>query len=330
MSTPEVTVILPVRNEAASIEAALDSVLAQEVDAELEVVVAEGRSEDGTAEILSARAARDRRIRVVDNPGRGISAGLNAALAAARGRYVVRLDGHSAMEPGYVQGLLDHLRSARCEAAGGRVEAVGTSAFGRAVAAAHGSRFGIGNASHHYRSEPALIDHLSFGSYVTERLRALGGWDEGFACNEDYELNFRYRAAGGRILLDPAFVGRWQVRETPRALARQYFGYGWWRVRTLARHPSSLGPRWLAPPTLVLALTVGALFSWTAWGRLLLGATALAYALFLAVGALTLARRIGLRLVGRAALALAVMHLSWGVGFLASVLSLPLQRRRAR
>ena len=320
---------MPVRNEAAGIEEALDSVLEQELDVPFEVVVADGRSTDGTAEILARRAAADERIRVVDNPGRGIPQGLNAALATARGRYLVRLDGHATMEPRYVQGLVDHLRTGRCEAVGGRVEAVGRGPFGKAVAAAHGSRFGIGNASHHYRATTGLIDHVSSGAYETERVRALGGWDERFARNEDYELNFRYRADGGRILLDPSKVSRWWVRETVSGLARQYFDYGFWRLRTLVRHPSSLSLRWLVPPTLVLSILVGVAFAWTTPGRVILAVVLLSYAAFLAVGAVGLGRRIGMRLVGSAVLALAVMHLCWGAGFLTSIVTLaarPLSR----
>jgi succinoglycan biosynthesis protein ExoA len=322
----DVSVVMPVRNEAAGIDEALDSVLEQELDVPFEVVVADGRSTDGTTEILARRAAADERIRVVDNPGRGIPQGLNAALATARGRYLVRLDGHATMEPRYVQGLVDHLRTGRCEAVGGRVEAVGRGSFGKAVAAAHGSRFGIGNASHHYRAATGLIDHVSFGAYETERVRALGGWDERFARNEDYELNFRYRADGGRILLDPSKVSRWRVRETVSGLARQYFGYGFWRLRTLVRHPSSLSARWLVPPTLVLSILVGVAFAWTTAGRNFLALVLVSYAAFLAVGALGLGRRIGMRFVGRTVLALAVMHLCWGAGFLASIVTLAARR----
>jgi succinoglycan biosynthesis protein ExoA len=325
----DVSVVMPVRNEAAGIEEALDSVLEQELDVPFEVVVADGRSTDGTREILARRAAADERVRVVDNPGRGIPQGLNAALATARGRYLVRLDGHATMEPRYVQGLVYHLRSGRCEAVGGRVEAFGLGSFGKAVAAAHGSRFGIGNASHHYRTATGIIDHVSFGAYETERVRALGGWDERFARNEDYELNFRYRADGGRILLDPSKVSRWRVRETVSGLARQYFGYGFWRLRTLVRHPSSLSARWLVPPTLVLSILVGGAFAWTTAGRVFLAVVLLSYAAFLAVAALGLGRRIGMRFVGRTVLALAVMHLCWGAGFLASIVALaarPLSR----
>lgn len=322
MTAIDVSVVMPVRNEAAGIDEALDSVLGQELDGFFEVVVADGRSTDGTTEILARRAAADGRIRVVDNPGRGIPQGLNAALAAARGRYLVRLDGHSTMERSYVRGLVGHLRSGTCEAVGGRVEAVGRGQFGRAVAAAHSSRFGIGNASHHYRAAPGFIDHVSFGAYETERVRALGGWDERFARNEDYELNFRFRAARGRILLDPSVRSLWRVQETVTGLARQYFGYGFWRLRTLATHPSSLSLRWLVPPALVLSLLAGAALAWTTPGLVFLAAVVLSYTVFLTVSALGLGRRIGLRLAAHALVALAVMHLSWGAGFLASAVSL--------
>lgn len=314
---PEITIVMPVRNEVAAIEAALDSVLAQVVDAPFEVVVAEGRSTDGTRELLERRAADDYRIRIVDNPQRGTPQALNRALAAARGRFLVRVDGHATVPPDYVQRLVDHLRSGACHAAGGRKQGVGRSEFGRAVAAVQSSRLGIGDSRYHYADKVQLVDHVPFGAYLTERARAIGGWDERFVRNQDYEFDYRYGKAGGLLLLDPSIVVYWNVRETPAALARQYFGYGFWKLRTLAQHPESLHPRWLVPPTLVTSLAAGALASRSRTGRRLLAATAAAYGAFLAIGATSIAGR---ALVRRSdtALALATIHLSWGVGFLAS------------
>jgi glycosyltransferase involved in cell wall biosynthesis len=318
---------MPIRNEARGIEEALESVFSQDLDVPFEVVVAEGRSTDGTREVLSAIASREPRLRVVDNPKRGIAAGLNAGLAAARGRFLVRMDGHARMLPGYVGILVDHLRTGNAEVAGGRIDAVGKGAFGRAVAAAHGSRFAIGNAAHHYRTEPALIDHVSFGAYRTELAREIGGWDESFARNEDYEFNRRIRLAGGRILIDPHARGEWDVRETPLALARQYFSYGFWKVRSLARHPGSLRLRWLAPPLLVLGLiALGALAPTVGvWPLAILSA---AYVTFLLVGAGALARSLGIRSIPFTFVALATIHLAWGAGFVAGTFAHPARRLR--
>jgi hypothetical protein len=229
-----------------------------------------------------------------------------------------------------VRRLVGHLRSGGCEAAGGRKRAVGSGAFGRAVAEAHGSRFGIGDSKYHYSDRVELVDHVPFGAYLTERARAIGGWDEALVRNQDYEFDYRYGLAGGRILLDPSIVVDWQVREAPRALARQYYGYGYWKLRSLARHPGSLHLRWLVPPALVATLAGGIASSPTAPGRWVLAGATGSYAAFLAAGSALLARRAGPTQAPRLAAALAVMHLSWGTGFLVSAASAPFQTLRRR
>jgi succinoglycan biosynthesis protein ExoA len=315
---PEVSVIMPVHNEAASLDAALASVCSQVTDTSIEVIVIDDHSTDSSRSIIECWAARDEHVRLVSSPRRGIPQALNCGLEAARGRYLVRVDGHSVIPPDYVQALLDHVRSDACEGAGGQKRAVGQGSFGRAVAAVHGSRFGIGDSKYHYSQRQELVDHIPFGAYTTELARAIGGWDEELRTNEDYDFDFRYQQAGGRLLLDPAIVVDWRVRETPARLAHQYFAYGRGKFMTLVRHPSSLHLRWLAPPMLVGALAGGILVSRTTPGRVLLAAVGGSYALFLTAGATTVGSRVGVRLAPQVALALGTMHLSWGTGFLAS------------
>lgn len=315
---PEVSIIMPVHNEAASLDATLASVCSQATDASIEVIIVDDHSTDSSRSIIERWVAQDERVRLVSSPRRGIPQALNHGLEAARGRYLVRVDGHSIVPPDYIQALLDHIRSGACEGAGGHKRAVGRGPFGRAVAAAHGSRFGIGDSKYHYTQRQEVVDHIPFGAYVTERARAIGGWDEELSTNEDYDFDFRYQRAGGRLLLDPAIVVDWRVRETPTRLAHQYHAYGRGKFKSLARHPSSLNLRWLVPPMLVVSLTGGILLSWTRPGRVFLAAVGGSYALFLAVGAAILGSRVGARLSPHAALALGIMHLSWGTGFLGS------------
>jgi succinoglycan biosynthesis protein ExoA len=316
---PDVSIVMPVRNEAPYLSEALEAVCSQATDASLEIIVVDGHSTDGTRDIIERWAASDDRLRVVDNPRKGIPQALNRGLSAAQGRFLVRVDGHSSVPPHYVQTLVDHIRAGDCEGAGGRKQAVGHGRFGKAVAAAHSSRFGIGDSKYHYLERLGLVDHIPFGVYLTDRARAIGGWDEELQTNEDYDFDFRYQQAGGRLLLDPTVVFDWRVRESLRGLAHQYFAYGRGKARALLRHPSSLHLRWCVPPALVATLLGGIVFSWTTPGRLLLAVVGGSYALFLLCGAATLGSRIGIRLVPHATLALGTMHLSWGTGFLASV-----------
>ena len=315
---PEVSIIMPVHNEAASLDATLASVCSQATDASIELIVVDDNSTDRSRSIIKRWADRDERVRLVNSPRRGIPQALNRGLKAARGRYLIRVDGHSIIPPDYVQALLDHIRSDACEGVGGHKRAVGQGTFGRAVAVAHGSRFGIGDSKYHHSQREELVDHIPFGAYVTERAHAIGGWDEKLSTNEDYDFDFRYQQAGGRLLFDPAIVVDWRVRETPARLAHQYYAYGRGKFTTLVRHPSSLHLRWLAPPMLVGSLAAAVLLSRTTPGRVLLAIVGGSYALFLTSGAAILGSRVGVRLAPHAALALGVMHLSWGTGFLVS------------
>jgi succinoglycan biosynthesis protein ExoA len=218
-------------------------VCSQVNDASIEVIVVDDHSTDSSRSIIECWAAREERIRLANSLRRGI---LNCGLEAVCGRYLVRVDGHPIIPPNYVQALLDHVRSDACEGAGGRKHALGQGPFGRAVAVAHGSRFGIGDSRYHYSQRQELVDHIPFGAYTTKLAREIGGWDEVLTTNEDYDFDFRYQQVGGR-LFDPAIVVDWRVRETPARLAHQYYAHGRSKFTTLVRHPSSLHLRWLAP-----------------------------------------------------------------------------------
>src|SRR4028118_83578 len=96
---PEVSIIMPVRNEAASLDAALASVCSQATDASVEVIVVGDHSTDSSRSIIERLAARDERVRLVSSQRRGIPQALNCGLEAARGRHPVRADGPPPVPP---------------------------------------------------------------------------------------------------------------------------------------------------------------------------------------------------------------------------------------
>jgi hypothetical protein len=143
-------------------------------------------------------------------------------------------------------------------------------------------------------------------------LQRLGGYDEHFARNQDYELNHRIREAGGLVWFDPSLKVTYRPRGSLSALASQYFQYGVWKREFARRHPGSLRWRQLAPPLAVGALVASVVTA--IWLPLALLVPA-AYVLVLAlIGAVQLPR------IGAPALgippALATMHLAWGCGFI--------------
>jgi hypothetical protein len=142
---------------------------------------------------------------------------------------------------------------------GGIKPGVGITPAGKAIAAAMSSRFGVGNSKYHYATTELEVDHLPFGAYPVDRLREMGGWNESLVANEDFELDYRIRLSGGRLLLDPRVVIAWQCRQSVPDLYRQYVRYGKGKADVALLHPRSLAPRHVVAPALVAWLAVAGL-----------------------------------------------------------------------
>lgn len=327
-SPTRVSIIVPCRNEAATIGSLLEGVYRQSYPREqLEVVIADAESTDGTREIIAAfRAAHpDLAVAVVANPRLTIPAGLNSAIAAASGDVIVRLDGHSRPHPGYVAACVEALEHGRGDNVGGvwEIRPGANSWVAASIAAAAAHPLAVGDARYRYASTPAAVDTVPFGAFRRELLERVGPFDETLHTNEDYEFNVRVRQNGGVVWLDPAIRSTYTARPTLGALARQYWRYGFWKARMLRRYPETLRWRQAGPPLLVVALAL-----LTPLALLRRGAR-LAFAALLAIYAFALAL-IGLQLAARsrrpallagAPAAVAVMHFAWGAGFLWSLLA---------
>lgn len=308
-----VTVVVPARNEERSIAACLESILAQDYR-NLQVIVVDGASTDATPQVVAAIAARDPRVIWLTDDRRSIPASLNAGLAKADGAWLVRVDAHSSVPPDYVRLAVGRLREGQWGGVGGRKDGVAHNPAGRAIAAALGSRFGVGNSLYHYGTSACEVDHVPFGAYPVQLLRELGGWDERLAANEDYELDYRLRQAGHRLLFDPRLSISWEARDSVGALFRQYYRYGRGKADVVALHPLSVSLRHLVPPAFVAyasgAVAVAAARPRWAATMLMPYATALAAASVAAAKGLTVWQE---RLY--VPLAFLAMHFAWGSGF---------------
>ena len=312
---PPVSVLIPARDAEATILEAIDSVLAQQYDGRLELIVA-----DGSEGLATAAAVRRRPgVRLVANPGRTASAGLAAGLRAARGAVVARCDAHAALPPGYLRRAVATLRRTGAANVGGRLRPVGRTFFERAVGLAMTTRLAAGGARYRLGGPEGPVDTVPFGVFRRAALDAAGGFDAGLARNEDYELNWRLRARGGTVWFDPALYVAYRPRGGVPALAAQYYQWGWWKLLMLRRHPGSLRVRQLAAPLLVLGLAASPLAA-------LAGATGIGAALpslwlaALAAGSAAAGVRRREPAAVLAPLVLMTMHLSWGAGFLVSAL----------
>lgn len=326
---PLVTIIIPMRNEEAGIADCLATVRANTLpDGEIEILVLDGESTDRSATIVAGIAAEDPRVRLLPNPARLQADAFNIGLAAARGEFIVRMDAHTRYAPDYVQESVRVLRETGAANAGGVQRATGTGPVSRAIAAAVSSRFAAGDAKYRHAAEPAWVDTVYLGAWRTETVRALGGMRAGWAVNEDYEMNVRLRAMGGRIRLDPAIRSTYFVRASLPKLARQYFRYGFWKVRTLRMHPGSLRWRQLVAPLFVLSvvatpLLVG-LLGWVGATHLVL------YLMANLAASVATARAAGWRHLPFLPLVFLIIHLAWGSGFWAGWAYWPWHGRDAR
>ncbi len=315
-----VSVIMPIRNEVDFIERSLGAVLTQDYPRELlEVLIADGLSVDGTPEIVArlAEAYPDVRVLLIDNPRRIVPTGFNLALARARGEVIVRVDGHTIIAPDYVRACVTALQRSGADNVGGRMEAVGQNRFGEAVALATSTPFGVGGARFHYSEREEWVDTVYMGAWPRQLFERIGQFDEEQVRNQDDEFNYRLLERNGKILLSPEISSRYYARSTPSSLWRQYFQYGYWKVRVIQKHLGQMRPRQFAPPLFVGALLLGlGLAPFAAVGRWGLALALCGYAAANAAAAALSAPRAKTRLLPLVSLALAILHLSYGLGFL--------------
>jgi succinoglycan biosynthesis protein ExoA len=324
---PSVSIVIPCYNEKDTINKLLEAIHAQTFPRlDLEVVIADGMSTDGTRDLITAFADfhPDLHIAVVDNFSRSIPASVNCALKEAQGEIILRLDAHSMPYPDYVERSVADLEAGLGENVGGVWEihpgAPTWVAQSIAVAAAH--PLGVGDALYRHTTKAAQVDTVPFGAFKRELLALVGFFDESLLSNEDYEFNARIRKSGGRIWLDPGIRSVYFARPTLSKLARQYARYGFWKWRMLQRYPGTIRWRQGLPPLFVLSLILGAALAiFMPIFRILLVAEIILYlAALVAVGIQTALRQKKLFLGLGLPLAIATMHVAWGGGFLWSMI----------
>jgi succinoglycan biosynthesis protein ExoA len=323
---PLVSVIVPCYNEQRTIRLLLEAVCSQTVpNRELEVIIADGLSTDRTrAEVAAFQEEHpDLSVHLVDNKKRSIPAALNCAIASAQGTYVIRLDAHSIPAPDYIERCVENLEQKRGENVGGvwDIRSQGTGWIERAIAAAAAHPLGVGDARYRYGSTAGYTDTVPFGAFRRDVFDRFGRFDESLLTNEDYEFNARLRKSGGRVWMDPSIRSVYFARPDLVALSRQYWRYGFWKLRMLRSYPQTLRWRQALPPVFVFSLLVLLLLLpwWKTAGWLLLGEVSFYLLALLAGTMLKAGRKYDWKLVPAVVLAIATMHISWGAGFLWSI-----------
>jgi glycosyltransferase involved in cell wall biosynthesis len=210
---PRVSIVLPCRNEADMIERCLESVLRQEPPTGgMEIIIAEGMSEDGTRDIIARwkEASEGRRpqvngviIRVIENPGRIASMGLNAAIRAATGNIIIRMDAHTEFAPDYVRQCVAQMQTTGADNVGGPARTKPVTYIESAIAAAYHSPFSVGGARFHDLGYEGYVDTVTYGCWRPETFKRFGYFDEELVRNQDDEHNLRIIRGGGEIWQSP-------------------------------------------------------------------------------------------------------------------------------
>lgn len=327
-ASPAVTVTIPVFNEERHIRAALASVVEQDYDGPIEMIVVDAASTDRTADIVREIAGRlppSRTLRLLRNESRHIPVSLNMACAAAGADLLLRLDGHSIAPRNWVRETVATLARFDFQGVcGGRwqIEPGADTAQAAAIAAGVSHRFGIGGALYrvHGGADDTLqhVDTVPFGCFAADVWRKLHGYDETLLADEDTDFNFRARQKGLPMTLNPAIVFRYFARPTLRALGKQYYRYGFWSAKSLLKHKRPPSPRKLAPIGLIAALASAAAFDVRLGAALLLMYIAAAMT---AACAETASRGRGIGFALRLACVFPVLHFAYGFGNLAGYLS---------
>ena len=314
----DVSVLVAVRNEEKFIRETAEAMRSQEFAGRLEFLFVDGRSDDATAAIIREMADQDARIHLLDNPRRTVASGLNVGLRHARGRFVVQMEGHTYYPPRYIATAIDRLDKGDVEFVSGTPIPIGVDPWSRRIALALTSWLGTGGsrkwAPERELPEVELDTGVFGGAWRRSTLDAHGGWDESWQVNRDAELASRILEDGGKIVALADLHASYVPRSSLPALARQYFRYGYYRVKTARRHPISLRRSHVLLPALILALVAAVIapqpVQLAAW---------IALVAYLAATVVAAARSGAARPSDALALPLvyATMHLSWGLGFLA-------------
>jgi glycosyltransferase involved in cell wall biosynthesis len=310
----------------------LSSILSQDpVEGDFEVIVADGLSDDGTRATLTEWVNRDARVRVVDNPGKIVSTGLNEAIRAARGEVIVRVDAHTEYAPDYLRQCVAVLEETGADNVGGPWVPRAESWVGRAIATAFQSPFSCGGGRAHEACYEGELDTVYLGCWRKDTLLRLGLFDEELVRNQDDELNLRLIRGGGRVWQSPRIRSSYRPRTSFAGLFRQYQQYGYWKVRVIQKHGTPASVRHLIPVLFVFGVVLGLPTLWIG-GPLAIAYLAglCAYAIVSLIFSASTARATDWTLFPILPLIFLLFHAGYGVGFARGIWDFVITRKGAR
>jgi len=322
---PKVSIIIPCYNEEKTIGLLLTAIQKQDYPlSNIEIVIADALSTDATKKKISEFIKSNPSIivKVVDNAKQTIPSGVNCAANVAKGEILIRLDAHSEPNKEYVKISVDLLRNDVAENVGGiwEIQPGEDTCIATAIAKAAAHPLGVGDANYRISTKAQYVDTVPFGAFYKETFENIGRLDETLLANEDYEFNVRLKNSGGRVWLDSRIRSKYYARANLKELAKQYWRYGYWKVRMLHRYPTTIRWRQAVPPLFVASIFfLGVLSIFNPFTRIILGVEFGIYLLtVIIIGLLTAIKHNDLCFM-LMPFAVITMHFSWGSGFIYSL-----------
>lgn len=318
IQNPLISLVMPLRNEEQSITECLTSICKNDFPLEkTELLLIDGMSTDNTRELIKKFFFGNLIVKVLGNPKYIVPTAMNIGIRAASAPYIIRLDAHTSYEPSYIRTCYELLRSGIASNVGGPMRPRPLGTISKVVAMATCSRFGIGNSSFHFENFEGYTETVYLGAFVKKDLEEVGLYDEELVRNQDDELNLRLSLAGKKIYLSPKIISHYHPRDSLRSLWKQYFEYGFWKVRVMQKHHILVSIRHVIPATLVLSLCLSLILGICFPDQLHIAmAIPSLYILALIVGTVVECFKKRECHITLLPIVFACLHLSYGTGFL--------------
>ena len=308
-------------NEEMYIQQCIDSLVAQEYPPDkLEIIILDGGSSDSSRRIAEKLTVNNPFVKIMNNPQKIQAAAWNLGISHSTGQIIGIVSAHSVLAPDYAKNVMETLLRTGADMVGGPTYADSDGHIGEAIAIALNSPFGVGNARFHYTTKLIEVDSVFMGACWRKTYEKIGGFDEELVRNQDDEFSYRLRKAGGKIVCNPKIRSRYFNRSSLKGLWKQYFQYGFYKVRVLQKNPRQMSLRQFIPPIFVLSILAALILTLTTnWGWIMLAAIAGSYILANLTASITTSAKKGWRYLWLLPVVFAIMHISYGAGFLAGL-----------
>ena len=255
MKNKFISIILPIRNEEKYIEKTLNSIFNQTYPIKLyEVIISDGMSNDNTYKIITKFSKNYKNIKIIKNPFKIVPHGLNLSLNESKGDVIVRIDGHTIIDKFYLENCVKLLYEKKAHNVGGLINPIKHNGKSSLIGIATSSKFGIGNSPFHYSLKGNWVDTVYLGAWDRKVFQEIGGFDEELKRNQDDEFNFRMIQNKFKIWLDPSIKSSYHSRNSFLKLFKQYFQYGFYKVRVFQKRRGFTSYRHLIPAIFILSL----------------------------------------------------------------------------